>query len=171
MGLRLAACWGWADITLVSFSRSKRKSWLSTARVDLAPSLPPFVKFIGQQAPSENFGLGKKYFHEAATHLGNRPSRNPNHQGDGFTGNDVSGSYLCDRADVQGNLYTFMGDPQGGEGYPHAGLTIDRAGNLYGTTSGAASYGSVFEMVKQGNSLQIKGMRCRSGMAREHVIL
>jgi hypothetical protein len=49
-------------------------------------------------------------------------------------------------------IHTFMGDPQGDEGYPHAGLTIDRAGNLYGTTSGAASYGSVFEMVKQGNS-------------------
>jgi uncharacterized repeat protein (TIGR03803 family) len=53
-------------------------------------------------------------------------------------------------------IHTFMGNPQGDEGSPHAGLTIDSAGNLYGTTSGAGSDGSVFEMVKQGDSWKLQ---------------
>jgi uncharacterized repeat protein (TIGR03803 family) len=43
-------------------------------------------------------------------------------------------------------LYSFGGPPSDGE-YPLAGLTIDRSGNLYGTTSSGGSYGcgTVFE--------------------------
>lgn len=46
-------------------------------------------------------------------------------------------------------LHTFTGGSDGGE--PYAGLTIDRAGNLYGTAShGGQGYGTVFELSFRG---------------------
>lgn len=45
-------------------------------------------------------------------------------------------------------LYTFTGEGDGA--YPYAGLTLDSAGNLYGTThdGGACGLGTVFELLK-----------------------
>ncbi len=48
-------------------------------------------------------------------------------------------------------LHSFTGGADGGNAY--AGLTIDRAGNLYGTTSaGGAGYGTVFELKRSGSA-------------------
>jgi hypothetical protein len=49
-------------------------------------------------------------------------------------------------------LHTFTGGEDGA--YPEAGLTMDRAGNLYGTTyySGFPYYGNVFKMTHSGSS-------------------
>ena len=48
-------------------------------------------------------------------------------------------------------LHTFTG--QGDGGTPYAGLTIDAAGNFYGTTStGGAGYGTVFKLTHSGSS-------------------
>ena len=48
-------------------------------------------------------------------------------------------------------LHTFSGRGEGGE--PHAGLTIDLAGNFYGTTStGGAGYGTVFKLTHSGSN-------------------
>jgi uncharacterized repeat protein (TIGR03803 family) len=43
-------------------------------------------------------------------------------------------------------LYSFLGAPDGA--YPFAGLTLDRSGNVYGTTymGGGADQGTVFEV-------------------------
>lgn len=47
-------------------------------------------------------------------------------------------------------LHTFTG--QGDGGRPYAGLTIDQAGNFYGTTSaGGAGYGTVFKLTHSGS--------------------
>lgn len=47
---------------------------------------------------------------------------------------------------IEQALYSFHYDPDGG--YPYAGLTLDGAGNLYGTTyqGGTYGYGTVFEI-------------------------
>jgi uncharacterized repeat protein (TIGR03803 family) len=45
-------------------------------------------------------------------------------------------------------LYNFV---SGRSGYPQAGLTIDRAGNLYGTCYDGGSNGTVFELVRSGS--------------------
>jgi uncharacterized repeat protein (TIGR03803 family) len=49
-------------------------------------------------------------------------------------------------------IYTFTDQNDGAT--PYAGLTIDRLGNLYGTTStgGAAGYGTVFELKRSGSN-------------------
>ena len=48
-------------------------------------------------------------------------------------------------------LHTFTG--QGDGGTPYAGLTIDQAGNFYGTTSaGGAGYGTVFKLTHSGSN-------------------
>ncbi|MGC2111634.1 MAG: choice-of-anchor tandem repeat GloVer-containing protein [Candidatus Korobacteraceae bacterium] len=48
-------------------------------------------------------------------------------------------------------LHTFTGNGDGG--VPFAGLTIDQAGNFYGTTSiGGAGYGTVFKLTHLGSS-------------------
>ena len=48
-------------------------------------------------------------------------------------------------------LHIFSGRGDGGE--PHAGLTIDQAGNSYGTTStGGAGYGTVFKLTHSGSN-------------------
>ena len=50
-------------------------------------------------------------------------------------------------------LYTFGGGPDGG--YPYAGVTLDRAGNLYGTTYGDSTrnpYGNVYQLVRHGSN-------------------
>lgn len=53
------------------------------------------------------------------------------------------------RAQTYSILHTFTGGSDGGG--PYAGLTIDRAGNLYGTTTyGGQGYGSVFELSFRG---------------------
>ncbi len=49
-------------------------------------------------------------------------------------------------------IHAFTGDPQGDDGQPGTGLSIDQAGNLYGTTFGSASDGIVFKMSKQGDT-------------------
>jgi uncharacterized repeat protein (TIGR03803 family) len=47
-------------------------------------------------------------------------------------------------------IYNFTGASDGAS--PYAGLTIDRTGNLYGTTlSGGAGYGTVFKLTKTGS--------------------
>jgi uncharacterized repeat protein (TIGR03803 family) len=48
-------------------------------------------------------------------------------------------------------IYTFTGGQDGGG--PNAGLTMDRAGNLYGTASGggAHGYGTVFKLAPKGS--------------------
>jgi uncharacterized repeat protein (TIGR03803 family) len=48
-------------------------------------------------------------------------------------------------------IYNFTGGSDGTS--PYAGLTIDRTGNLYGTTlSGGAGYGTVFKLTKTGSN-------------------
>jgi uncharacterized repeat protein (TIGR03803 family) len=48
-------------------------------------------------------------------------------------------------------LHTFTGGGDGGR--PYAGLTIDQAGNFYGTTSaGGAGYGTVFKLTHSGST-------------------
>jgi len=50
-------------------------------------------------------------------------------------------------------IHTFTGGQDGG--YPYAGLTLDRAGNLYGTASyggGGADCGTVFKLVHKSSS-------------------
>jgi uncharacterized repeat protein (TIGR03803 family) len=48
-------------------------------------------------------------------------------------------------------IYTFTGQSDGAS--PYAGLTMDRLGNLYGTTSaGGVGYGTVFELKRSGSS-------------------
>ena len=49
-------------------------------------------------------------------------------------------------------LHTFTGYGDGGE--PIAGLTLDRAGNLYGTTSGGGAGGTVFKLSHVGSTAQ-----------------
>ena len=49
-------------------------------------------------------------------------------------------------------IHSFLGAPSDGQ-YPLAGLTVDQAGNLYGTTQvgGLGNRGSVFELSPGGN--------------------
>jgi len=56
------------------------------------------------------------------------------------------------QAQTFNRLYTFNGDPDGAN--PVAGITIDRGGNLYGTTSagGSAGFGSVYRLAPSGKS-------------------
>ena len=68
---------------------------------------------------------------------------------------EFGGDVTCDcgtvyKIDSFGNenvLYRFTGGADGS--YPISGLTLDAAGNLYGTTSGAGIYslGTVFKLV------------------------
>ena len=52
-------------------------------------------------------------------------------------------------------LHTFSGGIDGGQ--PFTGLTMDRAGNLYGTTSagGPAGYGTVFKMTHRASGWEL----------------
>ena len=55
---------------------------------------------------------------------------------------------------VQAQTYQVIHRFQGGEGAgPKAGLTIDAAGRLYGTTEagGAFNFGTVFKLVRSGS--------------------
>ena len=53
-----------------------------------------------------------------------------------------------------GVIYSFTGPPDGNR--PYAGLTLDQAGNLYGTTwlGGAQNSGTVYELTPSGGSWQ-----------------
>lgn len=72
-------------------------------------------------------------------------------KGGGFTGGTcgANGCGIVFKLDTLGNytvLYSFTGAPDGA--YPAAGLVLDSAGNLYGTTQGggAANHGTVFKL-------------------------
>ncbi len=55
------------------------------------------------------------------------------------------------QAEILTVQHTFTGQGDGGE--PVSGLTFDRAGNLYGTTSfGGAGYGTVFKLSRSGSA-------------------
>jgi uncharacterized repeat protein (TIGR03803 family) len=69
----------------------------------------------------------------------------------GFTGSPCGTSgcgivFKIDTANTYSVLYSFIGQPDGA--YPGAGLILDAAGNLYGTTKGggAANHGTVFKL-------------------------
>src|ERR1700756_2070546 len=54
-------------------------------------------------------------------------------------------------------LHTFTGGADGGN--PVKGLTMDRAGNLYGTAqNGGLGYGTVFELARQGSGWVMKSL-------------
>jgi len=63
---------------------------------------------------------------------------------------------MCHPAHAQTEtvLYSFKGATADG-GYPPAGVTLDAAGNIYGTTwkGGAVNLGTVFELSKHGETL------------------
>ena len=58
-------------------------------------------------------------------------------------------------------LHNFTG---GGDGeWPYAGLTIDQAGNLYGTTTGAGTGGNAFKLSKKGSGWILNLLHTFSG--------
>jgi len=65
--------------------------------------------------------------------------------------------FKLDPSGVETVLYNFAGTPDGA--YPNATLTLDPAGNLYGTTQfgGATGLGSVFKVAKSGKEKVLYG--------------
>jgi uncharacterized repeat protein (TIGR03803 family) len=63
---------------------------------------------------------------------------------------------------TQTTLYPFTGGSDGGQ--PQANLTLDKAGNIYGTTGlGGLGYGVVFELVNSGGSYTYKNLYTFTG--------
>jgi uncharacterized repeat protein (TIGR03803 family) len=83
----------------------------------------------------------------------------------------VYGQGVVFELDSAGNqlvLYSFQGAPDGSQ--PWAGVTRDRAGNLYGTTAngGAANAGIVFQLNPQGQETVLYSFTGQADGANPH---